>query len=120
MRAYLAPEIGDRDVFGMNRVGVERGAVAKDRDEPRVVRARQIERVEADQETLYPRDDVGETPEQRDVLFAQSLLDIGAIFPDDNMSQHLKRNPSLESFEYHPSFGDAIVGHVTASRKGAK
>lgn len=48
MLADAAPEVCRNDVFGMNCVGVERRTIMKDGDESRVVRAREMQRVEAD------------------------------------------------------------------------
>ena len=86
--ADIAPEVCDQYVFGMNRIGVERGAVWKDGDQSRMVGAREMKHIEADIETLYTADDAGQMTKARDVLVANRLLDIGLIFPDDYMSEH--------------------------------
>jgi hypothetical protein len=88
VRADRAPEVCDTYVFWMNGVGVERGAVAEDGDEPRVVRARKMKRVGADREALYSADDGRKTTQARDMLIAYVLFNVGAIFPDNDMSEH--------------------------------
>lgn len=47
-----------------------------------------MKHIEADIETLYAADDGGETAQAGDMFITNRLLDIGLVFPDDDMSEH--------------------------------
>ena len=88
MLAEAASEICGFNMIGMNRISIERRTVAEDGDESRIVRTRQSKYIEADFETLNFRDDLGQTPQSRNVFLARCRLNINTIFPDDDMCQH--------------------------------
>lgn len=95
LEIYGSDVFGDRpaelrsfDVLGMNGVGLEAGAIAKDRDEPGVIGTRKIKHVEADRQTLQLRNNGSKTAQQGNMRIAHFLLNVRAIFPDNNVSQH--------------------------------
>lgn len=101
MLADGAPEVCGQDVLRMHGVSVKRGAVAKDGDEPSMIGARKMKRVKADGKTFYPFDHGRKTAQARDMFLAYRLLDVGAIFPDDDMRKH--------------SFGPTFLSRISSS-----
>ena len=88
MLADTAAKVGRFHVLGMNRVSIERGAVAKHRYQTCVVRTWQAKRVESNREAFHFPDDRGQIAQFRHVLFTDRLLDIRTVFLHDDMSQH--------------------------------
>lgn len=91
MLADTASEVCGQDVLRMNGISVERVAVAEDGDEPRMKGARKMKRIKADGKTFYPFDQGRKTAQARDMFLAYRLLNVGAIFPDDDMRKHFFR-----------------------------
>jgi hypothetical protein len=58
--AQAATKVSDLHMFGMNRIGVQRRAVAKDSQQAGVVRTRQMQGVEAYRETFDSRNDAAD------------------------------------------------------------
>lgn len=88
MVANLATKLGNSDVFGMNGVGIEARAVSEDDDDAGVVRSWQPQYVEASRQAHDLWDCVSQAAQQSHVLFANFVLNVGAIFPDNNVCQH--------------------------------
>lgn len=81
-------EVRGLNVFRVNRVSVQRGAISKDRSQPRVVRTWQTKDVEAHGKRLDLFDDCSQTTKQHNVLFTDRLFNFRPVFPNNNMRQH--------------------------------
>src|SRR5262245_57937905 len=73
------------NMLGMNCVSIQSGAIEKARDQPGVIRTWQVKHIEAHRETLNFRNDRLQTIEQCDMFCSGLVIDISAIFPNDNM-----------------------------------
>jgi hypothetical protein len=73
----------------MDCVSIKACAVVEDSDETCIVRASQVENVESHCETPDFRNGSPQFSQQAYVLFASKLFYIGAIFPDNNVSEHV-------------------------------
>src|SRR6267142_5305945 len=89
----------------MNTISVQDRAVAKDRNQTSVVRARRMQCVDTDRKAFNSRKDGVQRSELRNVIITSSLRSVGAIFPDYDVGQHihpLKRSSdSLITSEVH-------------------
>src|SRR6266850_7764431 len=86
--AQAAAKVSDLCMIGMDRIGLQRGAIAENSDQARVVRARQTKGVEAYRKTLDSRNDAADGSQAGDMLFAGSHRNISAVFPNENVCQH--------------------------------
>ena len=86
--ADASAKLRDFYVFGMNGVGVERGAVSEHRDQSAVVRARQMQRVKSHRETLNFRNNPRQAAQEIYMFVPSELLYVISILPDHNVCQH--------------------------------
>src|SRR5690349_8622445 len=96
-------------------VSVESGAICERRDETRVVRARQKQRVRTDCECLHFRNHRRERAQAVHVFFARRLFDVSTILPDHDMCQHVWTSLQSSSETQPKSQGDGAIAAGAAA-----
>src|SRR5207245_2126152 len=76
-------------MVGVDGVGIQRCAVRKDGHQARVIRARQMQRIETYGETFNSGNNCAQTSESRHMVLPASLWHSNVVFPDDDVGQHV-------------------------------
>src|SRR5215467_6664844 len=94
--AQVAAKLRDRNVARVGRIPVERGAVAEQDDDPRIVRPRRTDEVGADLE-IENTVDVCQRLQPRTMVLAGRLAHVLAVPETHQMHNHYNSSPSMSS-----------------------
>src|SRR5437867_2079536 len=89
MSAEGATEVGHKQMFGIDCIGFQSCAVAKDGYQPCIKRARKVENVGSYREALYVGDERREAAQPGSMLLASRFFHISPVLPDHNMGEHI-------------------------------
>ena len=109
MSADVAAKLSYLDVFGMNCISIECGAITKDSYETGVVRTRKLKNVASDGQTYDLWYDRTQTTKQTYVLLANFASDFFSILPNNNVGQH--------NYFIHASSIDPQITQITQTKR---
>ena len=100
--ANCSAEISGFDMFGMDVVSLEAGAIRENGDEAGIIGAGQAKDIESYLERFRFWNFRGQIAKHRNVFFPHFRLDVGSVFPNYKMSEHGSL-AIMEEFRVQPS-----------------